>query len=609
PERPPNDAILSERGELIANRGDTGGRAIDIEDLPAHVPNAVIAIEDRRFRSHFGVDPIGLARAMIANVRAAGFVQGGSTLTQQLAKNLFLNPSRTIGRKVQEMILAVSLEWRHSKDEILEMYLNRVYFGAGAYGVDAAARRYFAKGAEDLSVSEAAVLAGLLRAPSYYAPTRNIDRANARGATVLAAMLDIGAIDDLTHLAARENPAQLRSAPVADSGGYVADWVAAVLPGYIGTAADDVIVETSVNLELQELAQNALAGMLDEEGQKKGVSQGAVVVLDAAGAVKALVGGREYDDSQYNRAVSARRQPGSAFKPFVYLAALEAGASPNTERTDGPTTIGRWNPQNYSGSYLGPVTLAKALAFSLNTIAAQLTAEVGPGTVAAVARRLGIRSQLTATPSIGLGASEVTLLELTNAYVPFSNGGVGVEPHVIRRVRTAEGILLYERRPRRAEQVLSQRDMASMNAMMSAALTSGTAKRASLNGWQAAGKTGTSQDWRDAWFIGYTAFFTAGVWLGNDDNSPTNRATGGSLPAALWRTLMTNVHTGMRPAELPGAGAIALPASDTLPSDLPWSQNVQPAARSGQDHFGAGARDWIPPRPSEGGIFSRIFGR
>ncbi|WMS43716.1 PBP1A family penicillin-binding protein [Acuticoccus sp. MNP-M23] len=612
PERPPNVAILADDGALIANRGDTGGRAVTLESLPAHVPQAVIAIEDRRFYAHPGVDPIGLARAMATNLSSGQLRQGGSTLSQQLAKNLFLSPSRTIERKIQEMILAVWLEIQYSKDEILSMYLNRVYLGAGAYGVDGAARQYFDKPAEDLTIAEAAMVAGLLKAPSYYAPTNNIGRAQARAAIVVEAMREQGYITDMDALVARENPATVRAPKVATSGGYVADWVADVLPGFVGSITEDVIVETSVDLELQDLAQAALQDTLDTEGAAKGVSQGAVVVLDSGGAVKALVGGRKYGDSQYNRAVDAARQPGSAFKPFVYLAALEDGLSPQTMRIDQPLQIGNWKPQNYNKKYRGPVSLQTGLSLSLNTIAVQLAMEVGPQAVVDTAHRLGVRSNLQPNASIALGTSEVTLLELTTAYVPFSNGGVGVVPYVIRRIKTAEGNLLYERSNGGSREVLTLEHAGQMNQMMAATVTSGTARRAELPGWQAAGKTGTSQDWRDAWFVGYTAFFTAGVWLGNDDNSPTKRATGGTLPAVLWKQLMENVHEGMRPAELPGApeAAAATLAMDVIPADDPWNAPAVSTAPPGADAGVArGARGWAGEPENAGGSFlRRLFG-
>ncbi|WP_083660053.1 transglycosylase domain-containing protein [Acuticoccus yangtzensis] len=614
PERPPNVAILSENGELIANRGDTGGRAIEIENLPPYVPQAVVAIEDRRYYSHPGIDPIGLARAMVTNLRSGRLSQGGSTLSQQLAKNMFLTPSRTIERKIQEMLFAIWLEMKYSKDEILEMYLNRVYLGAGATGIDGAARRYFDKPAEELTLSEAALIAGLLKAPTYYAPTTDLERSRTRGNLVLDAMHDVGYISDVEYAYAREHPASLAAPKVATSGGYVADWVAEVLPGFAGTLDTDIIVETTVNLELQELAQSALQDLLEEKGADKGVSQGAVVVLDGSGAVKALVGGRDYAASQYNRAVSARRQPGSSFKPFVYLAALEHGLTPLSMRIDQPTRIGDWEPENYSRKYLGPVSLTKALALSLNTIAAQLTAEVGPKTVARVAHRLGIQSPMAPNASIALGTSEVTLLELATAYVPFSNGGIGVVPHVVRRIRTADGQMLYERRGGGPGQVISLDHVGQMNTMLHAALTSGTAHNAQIDGWQAAGKTGTSQAWRDAWFVGYTAFFTAGVWLGNDDNSSTNKATGGSLPAELWKTLMNKVQEGMTPADLPGmeiVPEIIEPAPDGL--DGQYGQPTASAPPQIQEQDVYEPSGWIRPgaQASGGerrGFFGRLFG-
>ncbi|UOM33539.1 transglycosylase domain-containing protein [Acuticoccus sp. I52.16.1] len=614
PERPPNVAILSEGGELIANRGDTGGRAVKLADLPPYVPQAVIAIEDRRYYSHPGVDPIGLARAMVTNLTSGRLEQGGSTLTQQLAKNMFLTPSRTIERKIQEMVFAVWLEMKYSKDEILEMYLNRVYLGAGATGIDGAARRYFDRPAEELTLAQAAMIAGLLKAPTYYAPTNDLARARGRGEVVLAAMRDVGFISGDEYTYAVDNPASVAAPKVATSGGYVADWVAEVLPGFAGSLTSDIVVETTINLELQDLAQSALQDVIAKEGEAKGVSQGAVVVLDGSGAVKALVGGRKYAESQYNRAVSAHRQPGSSFKPFVYLAALEHGLTPYTMRIDQPTRIGDWEPENYNRKYLGPVSLTRALALSLNTIAAQLTAEVGPKTVADVAHRLGIRSEMAPNASIALGTSEVTLLELTTAYVPFSNGGIGVVPHVVRRIKTADGQMLYERRGGGPGQVVSLEHVGQMNTMLHAALTSGTAHRAAIDGWQAAGKTGTSQAWRDAWFVGYTAFFTAGVWLGNDDNSSTKKATGGSLPAELWKTLMNKVQEGMVPADLPGMDQLPEPI-EAAPDDyeIEFGQPVAAAPQQleQQRQIRRGRDDWIRPAPQQDngrGFFGRLFG-
>jgi penicillin-binding protein 1A len=378
PERPANIMVVAADGSVLGNRGETGGEEVRLFELPRHLPQAVIAIEDRRFYSHFGVDPIGLARAATVNFTTGGVVQGGSTITQQLAKNLFLKPERTLRRKIQEVVLALWLEYNYSKDEILEMYLNRVYLGAGATGVEAAARVYFDKSAREVTLAEAATIAGLLQAPSRYAPTRNPEIAAARAQVVLGAMLDNGFITEEQAKAALFEPAEVKPATAGGSVGYVADWVAEVVPTLIGELRRDVVVETTVDPAIQSAAERALVEIIDSEGTERGVSEGAVVAMDPDGAVRALVGGRNYVSSQFNRAVKAKRQPGSAFKPFVYMAALEAGLSPDTLRTDAPTQFGNWAPSNYSGEFRGPMPLTDALSLSINTVAVRLTAEVGP---------------------------------------------------------------------------------------------------------------------------------------------------------------------------------------------------------------------------------------
>jgi penicillin-binding protein 1A len=552
PARAANVRVLASGGELISNRADTAGIALSLNEMPAYLPEAVIAIEDRRFYWHFGLDPIGLGRAMIANWRAGRVVQGGSTLTQQLAKNLFLKPERTISRKVQEVILAVWLEAKLTKREILELYLNRVYLGAGAFGFDAAAHRYFGKSARDVSLSEAAVLAAMLKAPATYSPVNNPQAAERRARLVLLAMHDSGFITE------RETSFALSARPevVADvaggSGRYVVDWVLDQLPGYVGVPTTDIVVDTTVDLRLQSAASSAISETLDELGKEKDVSQGALVAMDSRGAVRALVGGRDYATSPFNRAVNAHRQPGSAFKPFVYLTAIENGLIPETVRVDQPVTIDGWQPQNYSRDYRGPVTLQSALALSLNTVSAQLTAEFGPRAVAATARRLGIGSPLMETPSIALGTSEVTPLEMTAAFVPFANGGRGVVPHVIARITTSRGEVLYEREMWSPGQIISPTHVAMMNSMLTETLVRGTGRRAQIVDWQAGGKTGTSQDFRDAWFIGYTAALTTGIWYGNDDAKPTNRASGGNIPALTWQRFMSEALEGTAVASLPG---------------------------------------------------------
>ncbi|MBO6758051.1 MAG: penicillin-binding protein [Roseibium sp.] len=553
PARPPNVKIVSVDGTLIANRGDTGGEAVRLEQLPPYLADAVVAIEDRRFRSHFGVDPLGLARAVYVNLTAGTLVQGGSTLTQQLAKNLFLQPDRTLKRKIQELVLALWLEAEYSKDEILEMYLNRVYLGAGAYGVDAAARRYFGKSARLVTIAEAATLAGLLKAPSRFSPARNPELAENRAHLVLAAMHEEDYITAEEAKNAIASPAAVVTRHITAAENYPADWVMDVLPHFIGALDTDVIVDTTIDLEIQRAAEDALRSALSENTAKLGVHQGAVVTLDTAGAVKAMVGGADYRQSQFNRAVYAKRQPGSAFKPFVYLAALERGMTPQTVRQDQPVTIGGWSPKNYSNKHYGPVTLTRALSLSLNTVAARLAHEVGAGNVAKTAKRLGITSDLTTNLSLSLGTSEVTPLEIASAYVPFSNGGYGVLPHIIRKIRTKDGKILYARKGDGPGRVVRRDLVGHMNLMMSETLLTGTGRQARLeSGRPAGGKTGTSQNFRDAWFIGYTGNLTTAVWLGNDDNSPTQKATGGTLPAQIWRQTMDTAHTGLPVADLPG---------------------------------------------------------
>lgn len=556
PERPPNVRIIANDGQLLANRGDTGGEQIRLEQLPAYLPNAVIAIEDRRFRSHFGLDPIGLTRAMVVNAQAGRFVQGGSTLTQQLAKNLFLTADRTISRKIQELILAVWLEATYSKDEIMELYLNRVYLGAGAYGVDAAAQRYFGKPASQVTLAESAILAGLLRAPSRWAPTRNPEGAEARAATVLQAMVESGFITQEEMTLARNNPAATMDRARRGAANYVADYVMDELDRILPLIEGDITVETSIDPYLQARAELALRTALADQNDSD--LQGAVVSVDGTGAVRALVGGRDYQQSQFNRATDAFRQPGSAFKPFVYLAALEQGLTPATMRNDVPVQFGDWSPENYSREYRGPVTLADALALSLNTIAAQLAYEVGPQRVINTAQRLGIQSEMERNASIALGTSEVSPLELTAAYAPFANGGYAVAPHVVLRVRDDAGNVLYTRDASGFGRVIDPAHGRAMNAMLSRTLIIGTGRRAALEGWTGAGKTGTTQGLRDAWFVGYTANLTTGVWLGHDDNSPMDGVTGGGLPAEVWQAYMTDAHVGVPIAMLPGTDAASL---------------------------------------------------
>jgi penicillin-binding protein 1A len=552
PKRPPTVTVLAADGKTLATRGDMGGVAVPIRELPPFLPKAFVAIEDQRFYSHFGLDPEGLARALVTNITSRRLRQGGSTLTQQLAKNLFLTQERTASRKIQELVLALWLEAKFSKDEILDLYLNRVYFGAGAYGVEAAAQRYFGKSARQVTLAEAAMLAGLVNSPSRLAPTRNLKGAQTRAALVLGAMRDQGLISKDMAQAALARPAQLARPSAPGSSGYVADYVMDQLESFTGDVVGDLTVRTTIDPALQQAAERSLEDTLAKSGAKFGVGQGALVSLDTDGAVKALVGGRSYEDSQFNRAVTAKRQPGSAFKPFIYLTALEHGLSPDTVRDDAPLQLKGWRPENSTHDYRGPVTLETALALSLNTVSVRLALEVGPKAVVQTAHRLGITSNLEPNPSIALGTSEVSVLELAGAYVPFANGGIGVIPHVIDEVRGADGKVIYRRAASGPGRVLDPAYAAMMNRMLIQTLVMGTARRADLPGWEAAGKTGTSQDYRDAWFVGYTARYVTAVWLGNDDASPTKKASGANLPVEIWSRYMKGAHQNVPVAELPG---------------------------------------------------------
>ena len=552
PKRPPSIQIVDDEGHTLATRGDMGGAVLNLKELPGYLPKAFIAIEDRRFYTHYGVDPMGIGRALFANILHRGISQGASTITQQLAKNLFLTQERTITRKLQEVLLALWLERKFSKTQILELYLNRVYFGSGAYGIEQAAQHYFGKSARQVSVAEAAMLAGLVKSPTRLAPTRNFAGAEDRARVVLAAMAEQGYISSANAKVAQAHPPRIVAQAGTGSVNYVADWVMDGVNDILGHVDEDIVVRTTIDANLQTIAEKAVTEELAQKGDKGGVSQGALVAMAPDGAVRAMVGGRNYAESQFNRAVAARRQPGSAFKAFVYLTALEHGLTPDSVRLDAPIKIKGWQPENYGHEYFGPVTLTKALALSLNTVSVRLTMEFTPAAVVRTAHRLGIASRLEPNASIALGTSEVSMLELVGAYAPFANGGNADVPHVIERITAGSGKLLYTRSDQSLGRVVEPRTVAMMNAMMGETLAIGTAKKAALPGWQAAGKTGTSQDFRDAWFIGYTAHLVTGVWLGNDDGTPTKHVTGGSLPVEIWSRFMRAAHQGVPPESLPG---------------------------------------------------------
>ena len=589
PDRPPNVKIVSVDGELLANRGLTGGAEVSLDEMSPYIPQAVIAIEDRRFYDHWGVDPIGIVRAFFTNLQAGETVQGGSTLTQQLAKNIFLTPDQTLKRKIQEAVLALWLEQKFTKDQILEMYLNRVYFGSGATGVEAAARRYFNTSAANVDLGQAALLAGLLKAPSRLSPARDPQAAKDRAEVVLAAMRDEGAITDQEYADAKAQKPTKAKSYWTGAENYAADLVMRDIKKLVGDVKHDVVVETTIDRGLEKKAEEVVRGTIS--GANRNVSQGALVAVDGTGAIRALVGGKDYATSQFNRAVDAKRQPGSAFKPFVYEAALEKGLTPETVVVDGPVQIGNWSPENYERSYKGPVTLAYALTHSINTVAAKLANYVGPPAVIDVAKRLGIDSKLEENASIALGTSEVSLLELTGAYASWANGGYQATPHLVNRVTDTGGKVIWERGAEVPPVIVAPEIVGEMNAMLSKVVTSGTARKSEIPGWQSAGKTGTTQDFKDAWFVGYTANLTAGVWLGNDNGAKMKKVTGGSLPAEAWHDFMVAAHEGLPAVPLPGDYRIGDQNQGALTAD----NGVDPEAGYGDDASGNPGDDYYAP--------------
>jgi penicillin-binding protein 1A len=599
PKRPPSVLILGSNGATLATRGEMGGAEVPLRELPDYAPKAFVAIEDRRFYSHHGIDPFGILRAGIRDVLHRGAAQGGSTLTQQLAKNLFLTQERTMTRKLQEAVLALWLEHKFSKAQILDLYLNRVYFGSGAYGIEGAAQRYFGKSARQLTLPEAAMLAGLVQSPSRLAPNRNPEGAQRRASMVINAMAEQNMISQDAAKRALANPARAIKPSGGGSANYVADWVMDAVDDLVGQVDQDITVDTTIDPALQTAAEQSLDDTLAQKGDKLNISQGALVAMTPDGVVRALVGGRNYADSQYNRAIDARRQPGSSFKPFVYLTALEHGLTPDTIREDAPISVKGWKPENYEREYLGPVTLTQALANSLNTVSVRLTLEVGPNAVTRTAYRLGIESKLEPNASIALGTSEVSVLEMVSAYTTFANGGFAISPHVIERIKGADGKILYARSPKTFGRIVDPRYIGMMNTMMHETLVSGTARHADLPGWQAAGKTGTTEDFRDAWFIGYTSHLVTGVWLGNDDDSPTKKATGGGLPVDIWSRFMKVAHQGVTPAPLPGFGNGWVSAAPAPPQGL---DGGGPANNNQRDSGGGGGTldSWL---------LDKLFGR
>ncbi|MDQ7019874.1 MAG: penicillin-binding protein 1A [Robiginitomaculum sp.] len=567
-ERQPSITYVDIKGRQIAVRGAAYAPPVHVDELPPHLVDAVLAIEDRRFYHHFGVDPIGLARAMFTNVRRGGVVQGGSTLTQQLAKNLFLTNDRTYKRKAQEVLLAFWLESRFSKKEILSLYLNRVYFGRGAWGVEAAAQRYFGKPATELNLGESAMIAGLLKAPNRYSPTADLARAERRATVVLDVMVKSKKITAAEREAAFAQPVHVRRSQASPAASYFVDWLAPKVRELSGDVDADLLIETTLDLDDQRAAERAILTALDAKAKARGATQGAMVALNADGAVRAMAGGVSYARSQFNRATQARRQPGSAFKPFVYLAAIEAGLSPWTVREDAPVRIGDWQPQNYSGKYAGDMALITALAKSVNTVAVRVANEVGRDRIAEAAHRLGFTSPIGLTRSMPLGSNETSLIELTSAYAPFANGGVLARPYGLVRISTREGDVLWTHKTPPRKVVLDPRTYALMNVMLERVMSDGTGRRARLTDRPSAGKTGTTNDFRDAWFAGYASGHIAGVWVGDDKNRAMKKITGGSLPAQIWHAYMVQALKDVppsAPAAVPPTPGVAIATRSPSP--------------------------------------------
>lgn len=596
-------------GHVVANYGDVYGSYVPYDQLPKSLVLAVIATEDRRFFEHHGVDFFGIARAVVTNISRGHLVQGGSTVTQQVAKNVFLTPERSLSRKVQEVLLAFWLEARFSKKEIMAIYLNRVYLGAGTFGVDAAAHRYFNKSAKELNLYESALLAGLLKAPSRYSPAANTDRAKARVHQVLLNMVDAGFLKEKDVAPTMANYAKSPSHQ-AEGGDvrYYTDWIVDEIPGVVGQVDEDLIVRTTLDTKLQTEAQDALQNVISVEGPKKNVTQGAIVAMKPDGAVQALVGGMSYAQSQYNRATQAKRQPGSSFKLFVYLSALEAGLTPLTTVEDAPISIQignkTWSPQNFEvGGYRGEIPMVEAIRYSLNTVSVRLSQYVGINKVADMAMRLGIPN-VPAHYSIALGSVEATLLEMTSAYATLPNGGKRAVPYGIMSIRTRDGKELFKRENVEGDPVLAKGTVEMMNYLLMDVATRGTGAKAALAGHQTAGKTGTSSDYKDAWFVGFTGQMATGVWVGNDDNKPMKKVTGGSLPATIWHDFMTKAMEGQKSVAIPnspGSSEGLLPwlfggsSEQTGPDGKPLPVTQAPSTPMGEENIPVDQPDAAPP--------------
>jgi penicillin-binding protein 1A len=583
-------------GSVLVSLGPSLGQWLRYEQIPDIMKDAMVAVEDKRFRSHIGVDPIGLARAVKVRVSKGRWTQGGSTITQQLARNIFLTNSRTFGRKVREAILALALERRFSKDQILELYLNRVYFGGGAYGIDAASRRFFGHSADTLTVSEAAIIAGLVKAPSNYAPTADAEAARRRASVVIDLMIENGKISPGVGAMARPAEVQMAPTPQQNSVRYFTDWVLPQLDTLIDESVEPIEVWTTLDPNMQRLGDQVI------NSQTPGGAQGALVALDRDGAVRAMIGGRDYVRSIYNRATQSNRQPGSSFKLFVYLAALEAGYKPDDMIPDAPITINGWSPRNSTRGFAGDVTVRQAFAQSINTVSVRLAQEVGFRTVADMAQRFGITTKVSTHPSIALGSSEVRLLDMTRAYASVASKGVAVVPYGIRRVTTAKGELLYQHEASEARVLVNPWVAAEMTDLMQAAVMTGTGRAAQI-GRPVAGKTGTTSSYKDGWFLGFSSGLTTGIWMGRDDNKAIPGLQGGRAPARAWHEFMVRAVANRPPEKF--EIEVAPPGWVVEPDEEVWYEAPREGQAPGEpqgggqlvDPNGAGPAPGATPRP------------
>ena len=544
--------FLDRFGNEIGKRGILQDDSFELQDLPDNFIKAVLATEDRRFFEHFGIDFLGLARAIVENARAGGVVQGGSTLTQQLAKNLFLTNERTLTRKIDEAFLSLWLEARLTKRQILKLYLDRAYMGGGTYGIAAASEYYFGKSAKDLTLAESAMLAGLFKAPTKYAPHVNLPRARARAKEVLINMVQAGFLTEGQIVGALRNPATPVDQAEKDTPNFFLDWTFEEVKRIVGGKHRVLTVKTSIDMTVQKQSEQAIDTILRENGKRYDVSEAAAVLMEPDGAVVAIIGGSDYGKSQFNRATDALRQPGSSFKPFVYTTALMNGYTPSSVIQDAPITIGNWSPKNYGRSYSGPVTLLNALRRSINTVPVRLAQAIGRDKIVDIAHKMGIHSELKITRSLPLGAAEVSVMDMATGYAVFASGGKKAEAHGVLQILDSKGRVIYDyKRTHKPEQIIPAETIAGMNEMLVSVVEAGTGRRAILEGIKAAGKTGTTSSYKDAWFCGFTGNYSAAVWFGNDDNHDTNRVTGGSLPAMAWQKIMTAAHQQVQLKPMP----------------------------------------------------------